>query len=621
MFCPNCGTKLPDNAKFCSACGKPVPTKADAEPVSQNTGESPTHAEVCRLTIRRLNQFYAYNPAMKVYLDGKKIGAVKNGTTVTFEVPKGIHTLCVAAFFRKKKVTLSFSDDIDLDLKWSRLTGGIIVKTPNTASKKAESLNLPGNTEAEGSRTSSLKKIAAIGGGVAAVIVVVFALLAIFGSSEPAVVSVVRNGYLGEYTDMTVEEILNKYYGSFYTGIDAVWDSGITDDGTTIVQVEYCDEALGTTTIQFSMLDEEYFKVTAFVSPFSIAETATDLLAELNQIYIVAYESQYMQSEMGDVETLLLEHLSSINATSVRYGASKDYTGDRAQLYQLFNDITLDMSVVELLATYGVIDNTIAALPNGMEISDFCGTWCSEGTVPWDSGLTLELQIEDFDDTHWNVYLNVMSVSAPPSMRIASVEKSVHVEKGNPIVVSFDDDGWFNKGVLNIELLDDGKIGFSCEITEYGEYANWDLGMPYTILSLYETSSSDNPATIDFSWLEGQYDADNGDNEGRRTLYLEPYYDSITSEWCVDVTVAWVSWSDYDVGYCEYSGTLYYDAHESSEGLYKFTGTCISAADMDECDTVLTYDAVNSGREYLFFTVIGYGWNNVQYYDSTSFYY
>ena len=366
MFCPNCGTKLPENAKFCSSCGNPIPTVQGSAPMWENTVQNePSPAacpdpEMCRLTIRRSNQFYVYNPAMKVFLDGAKIGAVKNGATVTFDVPKGIHTLRVASCFRKKQITVSFAGDTDLDLRWNRVTGGIIVKTPAMVPKQKRPSKQCSGTEGEKNHSSSLNKIAVIGGGVIAAIIVAFVLPEILGSTENSAISTVQNGYLGEYTDMTVQEILDGYYGLLYEN-EPKWISGESEnqEGRTLVQVEYTDELLGTAIIQFSMLDEQCFKANAIEDPMETIEEASDMLALLNKIYITSYETQFEAEEMGAAETDLLERLKAVNATSVLYGASADYTGDRSQLYRLFGETQLDMNVTDLLTSYGVLDGAV----------------------------------------------------------------------------------------------------------------------------------------------------------------------------------------------------------------------------------------------------------------------
>ena len=244
-------------------------------------------------------------------------------------------------------------------------------------------------------------------------IIVVSALILIFGGGTASEVSTVQNGYLGEYTDMTVKEVLDSYYGLLYQA-EGEWISGENADaeGVIMVQVEYSNELLGTATLQFTLLDEQCFEITYIDDPMEAIEEASDVLAVLNKVYVAAYETQYEQTELTEIESQLLERLTEVNATSVRYGASADYDGDRSQLYQLFGDTQLDMSATELLTRYGIVDYSINGLPIGADGSDYSGTWCSEGTSPWDSGITLELKITDFDDTHWNVTLTAASVSA-----------------------------------------------------------------------------------------------------------------------------------------------------------------------------------------------------------------
>ena len=537
MFCPQCGKQADDAAKFCPYCGKPMPQeKVSSDESSVSTS---LDSEVCRVTIRRINQFYVYNPKMKIFLDGVEVCAVKNGSTVTVEVVKGTHTLRITSFFRKKQVQISILEDTELVVGWNRLTGGINVKTSAPISGGPFSSKGQDSPDNQNNTPNHPPRGILIGGVAAVAVIIVVALVIIFGSGTASEISTVQNGYLGEYTDMTVKEVLDSYYGLLYQA-EGEWISGENADveGVTMVQVEYSSELIGTAILQFTMLDEQCFEITYIDDPMETIEEASDVLAVLNKVYVAAYESQYEQTELAEIEAQLLERLTEVNATSVRYGASAEYDGDRSQLYQMFGDTQLDMSATELLTRYGIVDYSINGLPIGVDGSDYSGTWCSEGTSPWDSGITLELQITDFDDTHWNVVLTAASVSAAPSMRIASLETTARIEKENPIVVQFNDDGWFNEGILTVELREDGLIGISCEITEYDEYVNWDLGMPYTILSpyiaataedpFYDNGYSDNSIDLSLSDVLGYYENENGRIEfllgtGERAGYILNY--------------------------------------------------------------------------------------------------
>ena len=51
-FCPNCGTELKPEARFCTACGTPItvetPPAADPEPQTQSTSGQPDLREQAR---------------------------------------------------------------------------------------------------------------------------------------------------------------------------------------------------------------------------------------------------------------------------------------------------------------------------------------------------------------------------------------------------------------------------------------------------------------------------------------------------------------------------------------------------------------------------------------------
>ena len=193
--------------------------------------------------------------------------------------------------------------------------------------------------------------------GLAIVIILLAAaavLIAIFGGGGNSNIETVKTGYLGEYTDMTVETLLDNYYGLLY-GSEGVWDGGVTDDGREIVQVEYSDDT-GTVTIQFTMRGEDRFKVTAFVDPLSPVEETTDLLLALNNIYATSYTLEHQLEDGQEVQTSMEDRLSQVGAASVLYGAADDYSGDRSALYTAFGDSSLDMTALELMEFYSMAE-------------------------------------------------------------------------------------------------------------------------------------------------------------------------------------------------------------------------------------------------------------------------
>lgn len=184
-----------------------------------------------------------------------------------------------------------------------------------------------------------------------AAIFILSALSACSGGDAPEI-EVVRNGYLGEYTDLTVEEILNGHYTTL--GYDeAAWSSGTTNSGKTIVEARFSDDVA----IQFTMLNETCFCVSAYVDPMETTTKATDLLAVLNYLYLEQYLYKNADS-VGDAvsEEKLIARLDSISGSAVQYGAANHYVGDRGNICRLDNESPLTVSVAWLLDNYGYID-------------------------------------------------------------------------------------------------------------------------------------------------------------------------------------------------------------------------------------------------------------------------
>ena len=200
-----------------------------------------------------------------------------------------------------------------------------------------------------------------IGGIVAVVLILIAVMIGTSGgntgsTSTDTYIETVQNGYLGEFTDMTVQELLSSYYEDLL-GCTAEWDGGENDDGQQIVEVKYTDETVGDTTIQFKMLDEQVFKISAFHDPNTEIEKASDLAAELNSLYFMAYTTKH-ETELNSAEKMkvFIDQLDQISGSAVLYGAAANYTGDRAQLCTLFGEDALETSVSWLLDAYGYLD-------------------------------------------------------------------------------------------------------------------------------------------------------------------------------------------------------------------------------------------------------------------------
>lgn len=170
-------------------------------------------------------------------------------------------------------------------------------------------------------------------------------------------VALVQNGYLGEYTDITVKEIFDTYYGMLYE--NSSWESGTTDSGTTIVQVRYYDKSIESeeTTIQFTMLNNECFEITAFVDPLEPIEKTTDLLAALNSRYVIVTVGEVRATAAdSSVEREYMARLNRISSSAVKYGASADYSGNRSNICNIAGKEPLNVSVAMLLDNYGLLD-------------------------------------------------------------------------------------------------------------------------------------------------------------------------------------------------------------------------------------------------------------------------
>ncbi|MBD5168940.1 MAG: zinc ribbon domain-containing protein [Oscillibacter sp.] len=97
------------------------------------------------------------------------------------------------------------------------------------------------------------------------------------------------------------------------------------------------------------------------------------------------------------------------------------------------------------------------------------------------------VNLEAVSDNRMNANISVYCFS--DSARIAEVSISEEMEIQPMITVNFDDDGWGNKGVLNLLFLENGEIGVWSEITEYSEYANWELYIEYVELAMTSTDA------------------------------------------------------------------------------------------------------------------------------------
>lgn len=357
------------------------------------------------------------------------------------------------------------------------------------------------------------RKLPLILGALGAIIVILILLVTFFGNEDSPEITTVKNGYLGEFTDMTVEEILDGYYSGLLGYEEGTWDSGITDDGTTIVQIDYVNEMLGNITIQFSMLDEDCFKATAFVDPLENVESVTDMLAALNKFYVLCCELQYPEEDRADAEVELMERLDSVNATSVRYGASEDYTGDRAQLYQLFGDSQLEMSVVELLEMYGVIDAESGMEESGLPSNPYDFTEEQIASLEWVSVDSLANYMMPDYDGRWIILTDVFIDTIGYDGSDSTLITAVGINSSYLNITCYDTDTYHASNLLGgADMIgrcvyhEDGKYYEVVDAILYGQSASDILDNTNTVQEypLDQTDSSGN-TLIDFASFEGTY--------------------------------------------------------------------------------------------------------------------
>jgi hypothetical protein len=237
-------------------------------------------------------------------------------------------------------------------------------------------------------------------------------------------IAMVQNGYLGEYTDITIGNMLNRNADGW------TWDGGKTDDDKMIVEASR-GEGDSKTIWQFTVLDDHIFKIYAIQDASYSPAKATDVLAYLNLFYYSAYLSNTIYAGDGNAAIAsILDELDMINASWVLYGASADYTGDRSAIGQEHGETPIAMSAKDLLVYYGYV-----AEPNdtSTDYSRYEGEWGSVAST---------------DDSYIQVSLSFTDKHNP-------VEYNIYYWNGwNP--VSLAGSGYIEENILYFEGQDDG---------------------------------------------------------------------------------------------------------------------------------------------------------------------
>lgn len=213
---------------------------------------------------------------------------------------------------------------------------------------------------------------------VAGIVAVVLAGFLLFGGEEDYI-SLVQNGYMGEYTDATVQEILETYFKT--DGMTVEW-TGTELDGDPCVGFHAYPEGENLndgTTILFRICGRKVFQAADMGGNGYDDLEATDIAYWLNFYYMNWYViSQAGVDSTGEarlpvLQELVQNKLDKVSGTAVLYGASSDYSGNRSELYKVAGDSALiDLSAAELIDahTNNMLTDSLAELETDSATDD-----------------------------------------------------------------------------------------------------------------------------------------------------------------------------------------------------------------------------------------------------------
>ena len=91
MKCPNCGIEVEDNKNFCPSCGTKL-------------GEY-------TLIVTRKRKAMGFAIPFPIFVDGNKIGDIKNGKSISYNLTKGAHKVSINSVEKKLEQTIIFDDE------------------------------------------------------------------------------------------------------------------------------------------------------------------------------------------------------------------------------------------------------------------------------------------------------------------------------------------------------------------------------------------------------------------------------------------------------------------------------------------------------------------------------
>ena len=204
-------------------------------------------------------------------------------------------------------------------------------------------------------KKAGLWKWILLAAAAAAVVLAGFLLL----GREKDYISMVQTGYLGEYTDATVQEILETYFDT--DGMTVQW-TNTELDGIPCVGFHAYPEG-GTlndgTTVLFQICKRKVFKVADMGGKDLEEMEPTEIAYWLNFYYMNWYVTDQTgadstgEGRIPVLRELVQNRLDQVSGTAVLYGAAADYKGDRSGLYEAAGDPELiDLSAAELIDSY-----------------------------------------------------------------------------------------------------------------------------------------------------------------------------------------------------------------------------------------------------------------------------
>lgn len=116
MFCIKCGNELPDGSAFCNACGTKM----------YDGTEKPAESNKFKVVLFRVSQFFVFNPAINVVLDGVENFSLADGQRIEMLLERGKHNIRLSASFRKRNIDFDVNSDMNITVSWNRVTGAIV---------------------------------------------------------------------------------------------------------------------------------------------------------------------------------------------------------------------------------------------------------------------------------------------------------------------------------------------------------------------------------------------------------------------------------------------------------------------------------------------------------------